>query len=57
MRENELLEVKGSFSHAPGPKPGAPSLPVGGYVESSHFLELANQLQEVSRFWQRKNSG
>lgn len=57
MRENELLEVKGSFSHAPGPKPGAPSLPVGGYVESSHFLELANQLQEVKRFWQRKKLG
>ena len=57
MRENELLQIKGSFSHAHGPQPGTPSLPVGGYVKASHFLELANQLRDVKRFWQEKKLG
>ena len=50
---NNILQLKGQFQQQSNPsKPGSPSLPVNGFVESSHLESLKNQLQRILHFWQ-----
>lgn len=50
---NNILQLKGQFQQQSSSSDfGPPSLPVNGFVESSHLESLKNQLQRILRFWQ-----
>ena len=50
---NNILQLKGRFEQRPNnSKPGPPKLPKGKAVESSHLVELAEQLTRILMYWQ-----
>src|ERR1019366_9255041 len=52
---NEILQLKGKFQQRPSEgRGGNPSLPKAAntLVESSHVLEIASQIHDLSKFWQ-----
>jgi hypothetical protein len=49
---NNILQLKGRFEKRPnGSKPGAPKLPKGKSVSSSHLIDLSHQLQSILKYW------
>lgn len=48
---NRILELKGTFGQAPGPRPGSETLPKGSQVSSSDLLRLEASLDGVRRYW------
>lgn len=57
MRENEILELKKSFTHEKGSAPGSPSIPVGEEVTSEHVKGLIKDLKRVKEFWTSEELG
>lgn len=54
---NCILQLKGRFEQRPnGSKPGAPKLPKGKSVKSSHLRELAQQINKIFLYWQRNTN-
>ena len=49
---NSLLQLKGQFEHHSGnPGGGKRNIPVGGFVESTHILDLINDLYSLQTYW------
>jgi hypothetical protein len=49
---NNILQLKGRFEQRPNSsKPGAPKLPKGKSVSSSHLMDLSHQLQSILKYW------
>ena len=51
---NRILELKGTFNQAPGPRPGAATLPNGSRVSSADLLRLEASLEGVGQYWAEK---
>ena len=49
---NSILQLKGQFEHHSGnPGGGKRNIPVGGFVESTHILDLINDLYSLQTYW------
>lgn len=48
---NNLLQLKGQFQYNRAPHPGPVALPAGGIVTSDKLRSLANDLEEMGRYW------
>lgn len=49
---NSILQLKGRFEQRPNrSRPGAPKLPKGKSVSSSHLIELSDQLKRILEYW------
>ena len=45
---NSILQLKGQFEqHSGNPGGGKRNIPVGGFVESTHILDLINDLYSL----------
>lgn len=54
---NKILELKGTFNHAPNPsRPGPATLPARCSVAVSDTKRLAQSLEEVHRYWKEMHS-
>ena len=54
---NKILELKGTFNHAPNPgRPGPATLPARSSVAVSDTKRLAQSLEEVYRYWRESPS-
>ena len=49
---NSILQLKGQFEqHSGTPGGGKRNIPVGGFVESTHILDLINDLYSLQTYW------
>ena len=49
---NSILQLKGSFEqHSGNPGGGKRNIPVGGFVASTHILDLISDLRSLQIYW------
>ena len=49
---NSILHLKGQFEqHSGNPGGGKRNIPVDGFVESTHILDLINDLYSLQTYW------